>query len=177
MSKHANQPWGLSGFIIRNWKPLFIPPAIILLFSSIATLLYTQPLLLTSLGISSIAGTLPFWWVIPAVGVLFAATMLITETISLVSQDKAIVALTYFVEHSKADQKSMQDNVEKVAIPSLEKALEFQRANYANLPKDSAARLQYKNFVTQTLFKTASEKGDSELTRLLQAETAVLNKL
>lgn len=177
MAKLADQQWDLSGFIKRNWKPLFIPPALILLFSAIATILYIQPLLLMSVGMSSIAGTLPFWWLIPLAGVVLAATMLITQGLSLISKDKAILALDYSATHWETDLKNAKECVKKDQFEALKFALERQHWVYANLPTDSAQKAKYKEYVTVTMFNDATSTGKTEIAKLISTETARLNQL
>lgn len=177
MAKLSDQEWNFSGFIKRNWKPLFIPPALFLMLSAVATAIYTQTALLTSVGIGSVAGTLPFWWVIPVAGVILAATMLITQGLSLISKDKAILAMDYAATHWKEDfdtaEKCIDNNGDTKV---LEYSFERQHRIYNDLPTNSSLKTVYKDFVSQTLFNRAAERGNPAITALITTETAKLNQ-
>lgn len=176
MAQLSDQPWEISGFIQRNWKPLFIPSALFLALSAIATTLYIQPVLLSSTCIGSIASTLPFWWLIPVTGLILAAAMFATQCLSLISKDKAIVALDYAAEHWSKDFESMESNLDKKSTPTLKYAFDRLRPVYRDLPENSATKNRYKNFVTLTLFAKANQADDADIKELLSQETASLSK-
>lgn len=149
----AETTWTYSGFFKRKWAPVFLPPSALLLIAITLTIVFSQPTVLTAIGISGLLGAVfPLWGLILLAGFIASAAVFTTFFFHFRANDQ--------LQIQKKDLKELEEKKEEKKTPEtyedlLDALSQEKKQEYVDL----ITKLESKKPELKALVKKADKKG------------------